>query len=164
MIKVTNGQVAVFLAASDKLSDVALDDARGRIAAEAHAEATIKQIAYQYRMKALNKERQKLLQDHAKKDAKGNIQYGEAPDGKAENRPVLFRNKTAADKAFAAWAEKFEAVGDQVVELAIAPIADDFFSKPNELEDIKHGVRIGFLPLMVKAQNALKAAAKPKKR
>ena len=151
MIRVTNVQIAKLLKASDDMAGVELDHDRGSIAAELHSECTIAQIGYQFRMKALDKERARLLKDHAQKDARGQIKYGESPDGDPAKRPVLFVNQKKADMAFNAWMKKVEAVDAEIVELDLAPIKDDFFAKPNEVM-AKHGVRIAFLPFMAKAQ------------
>jgi hypothetical protein len=158
VIRLTNAEVLTFLKASEGLIDVELDNERGDIAAQLHAACGVKQVAIQYRMKALEKERARLLNDLAKKDAKGNICYGESPDGKPATRPVIFKNQKAADAAFGAWQKKVEEVETVVVELNLTPVRDDFFAKPEEVL-VKHGVRIGFLPVMVKHQAALKANA-----
>lgn len=156
MIRVTNRQIAAFLGASEKFSDVALDDHRGDAHAQIFAEATVKHLAYQYRAKSLEKERAKLLNDHAQKTARGEIKYGESPDGKVESRPVLLKDPTKADAAFAVWSAKMEALNDQMIDLTVAPLRDDFFAKPAEVE-VKQGVRIGFLPFQAKYQGALKS-------
>jgi len=161
MIRLTNIQVVGFLAASEKLAEVSLDNERGNVAAELHAEATTKQLAYQYRAKSLDKERVKLLKDHAQHDSKGEIKYGDHDD--PAKRPVLWKNQKAADAAFNAWTAKMEALALQVVELDVKPVKDDFFAKPSEIE-VKHAVRIGFLPVMAKYQAALAAKSSPKKK
>lgn len=160
MIKFTNEQVVKFLAASEKLSEVSLDNVRGDLAANLHAEATLKHLAYQYRAKSLEKERVKLLKDHAQHDAKGEIKYGDHDD--PAKRPVLWKNQKAADAAFNVWVAKMEALNTQIVELDLKPLPDDFFAKPAEIE-VKHAVRIGFLPVMAKYQAALAAKHPAKK-
>lgn len=160
MIRVTNSDCAKLLKASDDMAAVELDNDRGNVAAELHAACTVKQLAYQFRMKALEKERARILKNLAQHDARGKIKYGESPDGDPGKRPVLWINERQAEAASDAWAKKVATLEAEMVELDLSPVKDDFFAKPHEVM-AKHGVRIAFLPFMAKAQGRV---AKPKKK
>lgn len=162
MIRVTNTHVSAFLKASEDMAAVELENDRGNVAAELHSECTIKQLGYQFRMKALEKERARIIKDNAQKDAKGDVKLGEAPDGNVANRPVIWRNAKAGEAAVQVWLEKVEALNKEEVTIDLPAVKDDFFAKPHEVL-AKHGVRIAFLPFQQKHQGALKAST-PKKR
>lgn len=162
MIKVTNGQIAKFLKESDSMAGVDFENERGEIASDLYALCTTKQLAYTFRMKALEKKRARILKDHAQVDSRGEIRYGDSPDGDPAKRPVLWKNQKAADAAFGAWVKDVEAVDNEEVILDFAPLKNDFFLKPTEV-NAKLGVRNAVRPFMAKAQAALKAAV-PKKR
>lgn len=161
MIRVKREDIAAFIAVGEQLTDVEFDHARGELAAKLHSNCLLRNTDYTFRLKALNKERKKLLDQHAQKDAKGEYKYGESPTGRPVDRPILMKDQAKWEKATEPLQERFDAAGAEIVELDLAPLADDFFAKPNEVL-VKHGVRIAFLPFMKAAQDAAANAAKKK--
>ena len=160
MIRVTNNQAGAYSAAHEKLEDVALDNERGMAAAELNALVLSRVQAFRMRVKALQKERQKLVEDHALRDAKGAMRYSNPENPDPNQRVLLWKTPIAATKALEAWQTKFEELTEQVIEIDSAPLRDDFFTKPAEF-DVKQAVRTAFLPFLAKNQ---KVAEKPTKR
>lgn len=166
MIRITSEQAATYCAAYTKLEDVVLDNDRGMAAAELYGVVLQRAQAYQLRAKALQKERAKLVEDHAKKDGKGNKQYANPDEPDANKRVLIWHNPEKWQAAYEAWLAKFEAIGETRLEIDASPLPDDFFTKPDELKVVQ-GIRTGFLPLMKKAQAAHDAKApvhKPKQK
>lgn len=165
MIRCTSEQASIFCAGYVKLEDVVLDNDRGMAAAELYGVVLQRAQAYQLRAKALQKERAKLVEDHAKKDAKGNRQYANPDEPDPNKRILVWHHPERWQAAFEAWQAKFEAIGEQRMEIDAKPLPDDFFSKPDELK-VVNAIRTAFLPFMAKAQavQAEKAGPSPKKR
>lgn len=158
MIKVTNAQAAAFAAGCARLEDVVLDNGRGMVVARLAALVESKVQAFRFRLKALEKERNKIVEDHVKKDAKGERLFLNPEEADPAKKVLLFKNHEAASKALEAWAEKYDEVAKQMVEIEADPIADDFFTNPDEVKGCVQAVRTAFLPLM-KAQQVV---AEPK--
>lgn len=157
MMKLTGGQIVEFCEKYRGLDDVDVENGRGMIAGEMYAALLPRALAYQLRQGTLRRERQALIKQHAVTDRRGAIQYGDAP-GPKRSRPILWKDEARAQEAFDGWQEKADAFDATLIELALKPLPDDFFTKPHEL-DVVQGVRTGFLPLMAKYQ-AVHAAAK----
>lgn len=164
MVKAPNPQLVAFCNAHTKLEEVVLDNDRGMIAAELYTALLPKAQAYQLRQKALYKERQKLVDDHAKKDGKGVIVFQNPTEPDAAKKLIQWKDEDKAEAAFKAWTEKAEALDDSVITVEAAPLPDDFFSKPTKLT-VEQSVRTAFLPLMAKHQaQGTTTATKPAKR
>jgi len=160
MIRCTSEQAAAFCAGYTKLEDVVLDNERGMAAAELYGIVLQRAQAYQLRAKALQKERQKLVEDHAKKDGKGNMQYANPDEPDPNKRILIWNNPERWQAAYEAWLAKFEAIGKQRLEVDATPLPDTFFSKPDELK-VVNAIRTAFLPFMAKAQAAQDEKAHP---
>lgn len=164
MVKGENPQLVTFCNAHTKLEEVVLDNDRGMIAAELYTALLPKAQAFQLRQKALLKERQKLVDDHAKKDAKGNRVYRNPTEPDPDKKLIQWKDEAKAEAAFKAWTEKAEALDTAVVTVDAAPLPDDFFSKPTKLT-VEQSVRTAFLPFLAKHQaQAMVAAPKSAKR
>jgi len=153
MIRVTNEQVSKFLAGYDLLEGEQLDNERGMVAAELYTLVHQRGQAYLMRSKSLQKERQKMVEDHALKDGKGNKEYANPTEPDPNKRILLWRDPDKWQRAWEAWDAKRQELDDHTVEVDAAPLSDDFFTKPEPLK-VKQAVRTGFLPFMAKAQAA----------
>lgn len=159
-MRLTNVQAGTFCAGYVKLEDVVLDNDRGMAAANLYAIVLGKAQAYQLRQKALQKERAKLVEDHAKKDRKGNKEYANPNEPDPTKRILVWHNPDAWQKAIEAWSDKAEALDAQILEFEATPLPDDFFTKPDELK-VVNAIRTAFLPVMKSAQAALTEKAHP---
>lgn len=157
-MKLSGPQIVTFCNGYLGLEEVELDNDRGNRAAEMYALLLTKAQAYRVRQMSLQKERQRMLKDHAQTDARGQIKYGESPTGLAKDRPVLWKSESAAEKAFDAWAKKADEFDRALMDVDAQPFPDDFFAKPNPIT-VKQSVRTAFFPLMVKQQGVFSTKA-----
>ena len=162
MIRVTNAQAVAYAAAHAALEDVTMENGRGMRAAELNALVEAKVQAFRMRMKAVFKEREKIVKDQAQKDRQGNLKYDNPAEPDPNKRILLWINNERATAALEAWQDKHDEIAQAMVDIDAAPLPDDFFTKPDELE-VKQSVRAGFLPFMAKAQAELAAPAKSNK-
>jgi len=152
-MKLTGPEIATFCQGYLGLEDCELDNDRGMQAAEAYAALLTQAQAFQLRQRALQKDRQRIVNDQAKKDRKGNIEYGDSPTGKPEHRPVLWKDTARAEAAFEAWQNKADEFDRRQIEVDVKPFPDTFFALPTPVT-VKQSVRTAFLPLLAKQQAA----------
>ena len=162
-MRLTNNEANAFCEGNVKLEDVVLDNARGMAAADLYAIVTDKVQALKMRSKALEKEYRKLIDDHAKKDRKGNKEYANPTEPDPNKRVLLWRDPEKWQAAYEAWQKKVDELGSQVIEFEATPLPDDFFTKPDELTVVQ-AIRTAFRPVMQAHQDAMAKAHPPAKR
>jgi hypothetical protein len=149
-LRLTNQQLTAFCAAYLRLEDVELDNERGMAAARLYAVVLQKVQAYTFRRKALEKERAKIIQDHAI-IKKGEIQYSNPLEPDENKRFIAFKDAKRAGAAIAEWSAKAEGLADQIVDCECDLLPADFFEKPTALI-CKNSVRTGLLPFLIGEQ------------
>lgn len=161
-MRLTNLEIVSICEAAVSMEDIVLDNARGMALADLHAALLPQAQAYQMRQKALQKERKKLLDDHAVKDNKGNVTFTNPEEPDPARRIVKMHNPDKAAAALEAWAQKADDLDSQVREVEATPLPDDFFTKPTAL-NLKQGIRMRLVPALAKRHASVKATGKAAK-